>query len=262
MNALWRAGPVSDRIGDWIKFNLFVECRPRNGISFASISVLYSVESVLSNEDRHSRWSSHYRLDAQNRSTLKSCLNVLPFAFCANSRTSFRVPSILRLITSPVKRDKNLASISGGDMSQCVCTWHCENQSFRSGQIRFLFHSDRTASEISVWFERDVISFCKMNLNLNLNLKPRIEDRGSTRKSRFLDYRQCNLEVFEIISFALIHQIAQMIFIPPTIMFHRLKKLLHFVLKRLHSVHHRLSDLQKQARVIVSKDLLKLLKLI
>jgi hypothetical protein len=51
-----------------------------------------------------------------------------------------------------------------------------------------------------------------------------------------------------------------MTFISPTTLFHRLMKLLDFVLKWVRWVPHRLSDLQKQARVIMSKELLKLLE--
>jgi hypothetical protein len=68
------------------------------------------------------------------------------------------------------------------------------------------------------------------------------------------------LEALEIMSFASIRQIAKMTIIPPTTIFCRLTKLLHFVLKRLPSVTHRVSDLQKQVRVIMSKELLKLLE--
>jgi hypothetical protein len=68
------------------------------------------------------------------------------------------------------------------------------------------------------------------------------------------------LEAIEIISFASIRQIAKMTFIPPTTGFRRLTKSIHFVLKRLCWIPHRLSDLQKQARVIMSKELLKLLE--
>jgi hypothetical protein len=60
--------------------------------------------------------------------------------------------------------------------------------------------------------------------------------------------------------FASIRQIAKMTFIPLTTIFRRLTKSLRFVLKRLRSIPHTLSDLQKQARVVMSKELLKLLE--
>jgi hypothetical protein len=63
-----------------------------------------------------------------------------------------------------------------------------------------------------------------------------------------------------MITFASIRQITKMTFIPPTTEFRRLMKSLHFALKRLRWVPHKLSDLQKQARVIMSKELLKLLE--
>jgi hypothetical protein len=60
--------------------------------------------------------------------------------------------------------------------------------------------------------------------------------------------------------FASIRQITTMTFIPSTTVFRRLTKLLRFVLKQLPSVPRRLSDLQKQARVIMSKEFWKLLE--
>jgi hypothetical protein len=62
-----------------------------------------------------------------------------------------------------------------------------------------------------------------------------------------------------MMSFASIRQIAKMTIIPPATVFRRLTKSFHFILKRLCWLPHRLSDLQKQARVIMSKELLKLL---
>jgi hypothetical protein len=59
-------------------------------------------------------------------------------------------------------------------------------------------------------------------------------------------------EALELMTFASIRQIAKMTFIPPTPVFRRLTKLLHFVLKRLRWVPHRLSDLQKEVWVIMS----------
>jgi hypothetical protein len=70
------------------------------------------------------------------------------------------------------------------------------------------------------------------------------------------------LETLEMIPFASIRQIAKMTFIRPTTVFRRLMKSLHFVLKRLPGISRRLSDLPRQARVIISKELLKLLEFI
>jgi hypothetical protein len=56
-----------------------------------------------------------------------------------------------------------------------------------------------------------------------------------------------------MMSFACIHQIAKMTFIPPTTGFRSLTKSLHFALKRLHWVPHRFSDLQKQDQVLMPK---------
>jgi hypothetical protein len=52
------------------------------------------------------------------------------------------------------------------------------------------------------------------------------------------------LEAFEMMLFASIRQIAQVMFIPPPTVFRRLTKFVHFVLKRLCWAPHRLSDLQ------------------
>jgi hypothetical protein len=68
------------------------------------------------------------------------------------------------------------------------------------------------------------------------------------------------LEALEMMSFASIRQIVKTTFIPPTTVFRRLTKSLHFVLKRLRWVPRKLSDLQKLAQVIKSKELLKLLE--
>jgi hypothetical protein len=69
-----------------------------------------------------------------------------------------------------------------------------------------------------------------------------------------------NLETLEMMPFAPIRQIAEMTVIPVTFVFRRLTKSLDFVLKRSRWVPHILSDLQKQARIIMSKELLKLLE--
>jgi hypothetical protein len=60
--------------------------------------------------------------------------------------------------------------------------------------------------------------------------------------------------------FAFIRQISKITFILPATGFRRLTKSLCLVLKRLPWVAQRLSDLGKQARTIISKELLKLLE--
>jgi histidinol phosphatase-like enzyme len=62
-----------------------------------------------------------------------------------------------------------------------------------------------------------------------------------------------------MISFASICQIVKMIFINPTTIFRRLMKY-RWDPEASALVPDRLSDLQKQARVIISKELLKLIK--
>jgi hypothetical protein len=94
--------------------------------------------------------------------------------------------------------------------------------------------------------------------NVILENEPEAEDRAEDQG--FSITGNAILETFEIMSFAAVCQIAKMTFIPPITRFCRLTKSLHFVLKRLSWVPHRLSDLQKQARVIMSKGLLKLLE--
>jgi hypothetical protein len=68
------------------------------------------------------------------------------------------------------------------------------------------------------------------------------------------------LEALEMMPFASICQSAKKTFIPPTTTFRRLRKSLHFVLKYLRWTLHRLSYLQNQDRIIVSKDVLELLE--
>jgi len=91
-----------------------------------------------------------------------------------------------------------------------------------------------------------------------LQNEPEAENRAEDQGFSITD--NAILEALEMMPFASIRQIAKMTIIPPTTVFRRLTKSLHFVLKRLHWVPHRLSDLQKQARVIMSKELLKLLE--
>jgi hypothetical protein len=82
----------------------------------------------------------------------------------------------------------------------------------------------------------------------------RVEDRGFSIKYNAI------LETLEMMLFASIHQIATMTFILPVTGFCRFTKSFHFVLKRLRWVPHRLLDLHKQAQIIMSKELLRLLE--
>jgi hypothetical protein len=101
-----------------------------------------------------------------------------------------------------------------------------------------------------LWQSRyGTMSFCKWD-----------RGRGSSGRSRFLDYTQCNSGGTWNDAICFYSQIAKMTFVPPTTIFRRLMKSLHLVLKRLHSIPHRLSDLQKQTRAIMSTELLKLLE--
>jgi hypothetical protein len=91
-------------------------------------------------------------------------------------------------------------------------------------------------------------------LEPELEAEDRAEDRGFSITGNAI------LDALEMMPFASIRQIAEMTFLPPPTIFRRLTKSLRFVLKRLRSVPHRLSDLQERNQVIVSKELLKLLE--
>jgi hypothetical protein len=91
-----------------------------------------------------------------------------------------------------------------------------------------------------------------------LQNEPETEDRTEDQGFSITD--NAILEALEMMPFASIRQIAKMAFIPPTTVFRRLTKSLHFVLKQLRWVPHKLSDLQKQDPVIMSTELLKLLE--
>jgi hypothetical protein len=91
-----------------------------------------------------------------------------------------------------------------------------------------------------------------------LQNRPEAEDRAEDQG--FLISDNAILETLEMMSFASIREIAKMIFIPLLTEFRRFTKSLHFVLKRLRWVPHRLSDGPKQARVIMLKELLELLE--
>jgi hypothetical protein len=91
-----------------------------------------------------------------------------------------------------------------------------------------------------------------------LQNEPEAEDRAEDQRFSISD--NAILGALEMMRFASIRQIAQMTFLLPTTRFRRLTKSLHFVLKRLHWVPHRLSDLEKQTPVIMSNESLKLLE--
>jgi hypothetical protein len=91
-----------------------------------------------------------------------------------------------------------------------------------------------------------------------LQNEPEAEDRAEDQGFSITD--DAILDALEMMPFISIRQIAKMTFIPPTTGFRRLTKSVHFVLKRLCWIPHKLSDLQKQARIIMSKELLKLLE--
>jgi hypothetical protein len=89
-----------------------------------------------------------------------------------------------------------------------------------------------------------------------LQNEPEAEDRVEDQDFSIPD--NAILEALEMTPFASIHRTAQMFFTPPATVVHRLTPSFHFVLKRLRSVPHRLSGLQKQARVILSKGVAEL----
>jgi hypothetical protein len=67
-----------------------------------------------------------------------------------------------------------------------------------------------------------------------MNKKPRIEDRAEEQGFPITD--KAILKALEKMPFSSICQIATMTVIPPPTVFRRFRKLLHFVLKRLHWV--------------------------
>jgi hypothetical protein len=103
-----------------------------------------------------------------------------------------------------------------------------------------VFGSDTMAySIVTKYIRTDVI----------LQNEPKAEDQ--TEEQGFSNTDNPILDALDMISFSSIHQIAKMTFIRPAIVFLHLTKSLHFALKRLHSVPHRRSDLQKQAWAIM-----------
>jgi hypothetical protein len=88
--------------------------------------------------------------------------------------------------------------------------------------------------------------------NAILQNEPEAEDRAEDQRLSITD--DAILKALEMIPFASLRQIAEMTFIRPTTVFRRLTKSLHFVLKRLRWVPYRISDLQKQTQIIMSKE--------
>jgi hypothetical protein len=86
--------------------------------------------------------------------------------------------------------------------------------------------------------------------NIILQNESKAEDRAEDQGFSITD--NAILEAFEMMPFASIRQIAKMTFIPPITGFRHLRKSLHFAMKRLRWSPHRLSDLQKQDRIIMS----------
>jgi hypothetical protein len=74
-----------------------------------------------------------------------------------------------------------------------------------------------------------------------LEKESEVEDRAKDQGFSIPD--TAILKALEITRFASVRQIMRMTFIPPTIAFRRLTILLHFVLKRLCWIRHKLSDL-------------------
>jgi hypothetical protein len=88
-----------------------------------------------------------------------------------------------------------------------------------------------------------------MRNDLLLQNGPQTEDR--TKDQGFSITDNAILEALEMIPFASIRQIAKVTFIPHTTGFGRLTKSFHFVLKRLRSAPHRVSDFQKHVQIIM-----------
>jgi hypothetical protein len=105
-------------------------------------------------------------------------------------------------------------------------------------------------NEIVQVLESDAIGYSNVakyiRNNLILQNEPEAENRGEDQS--FSIPNNAILEALEMMSYASIRQIVKMTFIPPTTVFRRLTKSFDFFLKRLHWVHRKLSNHQKQAR--------------
>jgi hypothetical protein len=97
----------------------------------------------------------------------------------------------------------------------------------------------------------DAIPYSTVTKNIRntviLQDEPEAEDRAEDQGFSITD--NAILKALKMIPFASIRQIAKMTFIPLTVVCRRWTKSLHFLLKRLHWVPYRLSDLQNQAPV-------------
>jgi hypothetical protein len=102
-------------------------------------------------------------------------------------------------------------------------------------------------TELVQVLESDVIAYSAVikyrRNNVILENEPEAEERAENQGSSMTD--KAILEAFEMILFASIRQIAKMAIILPATVFRRFTKSLHFFLKRLPWVPHRLSDLRK-----------------
>jgi hypothetical protein len=117
-------------------------------------------------------------------------------------------------------------------------------------------------TELAQIFGSDAIAYStvisEIGNDIILQNEPESQNREENQGFSITD--NAILKGLKMVSFASIRQIAKMTFIPVITVFRRLTKSLHFALKRVHSVLHRFSNLRKQAPVIISQYLLKLLE--
>jgi hypothetical protein len=108
----------------------------------------------------------------------------------------------------------------------------------------------------------DAISYSTVTKHMRndiiLQNEPEAEDRAEDQG--FSITGNPILKALEMMPFVSVRQILKMAIIPPTLAYRRLTKSLHFFLRQLFWAPHRFSHLQEHARVIMSKDLLKLLE--
>jgi hypothetical protein len=89
-----------------------------------------------------------------------------------------------------------------------------------------------------------------------LQNEPEAEDQAENQGLSITE--NAIMESLEILPFVSIRQIAKITIIHPVTVFRRLTKSFHFALERLCWIPHKFSVDQKQTRVIMSKELLKL----
>jgi hypothetical protein len=95
--------------------------------------------------------------------------------------------------------------------------------------VQVLGYDSIAYSTVTKYAQNDVI----------LENEPEVKDRAEDQSFSITD--NAIPEALEMMPFTSIRQIIKMTFILPTIVFHRLTKSLHFLLKRLRCVHQRLS---------------------